>query len=164
MSEDGGVPRELPRAGAALPWRTKGVLVGVDGSPGSVAALRAAMTLARKLALPLHVIVCWDYPDLVHGGDDYPEAFEFPREDADQILRAAKTDAVGTSVPSWFTGETRRGRPARELVELSADAAVLVVGSRGRGGFAGLLMGSVSAACAAHAVCPVLVVPRPADR
>ena len=57
----------------------------------------------------------------------------------------------------------REGSAARLLVEESKQAELLVVGSRGRGGFAGLLMGSVSQQCAAHACCPVVIVPAPAQ-
>jgi len=60
--------------------------------------------------------------------------------------------------PPDLTRQVIAGPPSRTLIELSADSAMLVLGSRGHGGFAGLLLGSVSAACGEHAYCPVLIV------
>lgn len=60
--------------------------------------------------------------------------------------------------PEWVTAGTQKGRPADVLIERSKHAKMLALGTRGHGGFAGLLLGSVSAACTAHAQCPVLVV------
>ena len=153
-----GVPQAEPES----PWPGGGVLVGVDGSAESVAALREAKTLAEKLGTPLHAVVCWDYPDLAFGDVTSPEILAYPKEDADHVLRTVTRDVFGAEVPDWFTGSVHRGRPAPSLIRLSRGAAMLVVGSRGRGGFIGLLLGSVSSACVAHAECPVLVVPRPA--
>lgn len=154
-------PDDVVRPEDAFPWPKAGLLVGVDGSVASVAALREASVLAEKLELPVHAVAFWDYPDLVYGDYNYPEAFDSPKDDAARVLRTATMEVFGDAAPGWFSASTRRGRPARELVRLSREAAMLVVGSRGRGGFVGLLLGSVSAACAAHAQCPVLVVRQP---
>ena len=74
------------------------------------------------------------------------------------MLRAASEAVFDDEPPTWFTWSARHGRPAKVLIDKSDGAEMLVVGSRGHGGFAALLLGSVSAACAEHAHCPVLVV------
>ena len=80
-----------------------------------------------------------------------------PQEDATDILDRAIEDAFDDDPPD-LTRQVIAGPPSRTLIELSADSAMLVLGSRGHGGFAGLLLGSVSAACGEHAYCPVLIV------
>jgi nucleotide-binding universal stress UspA family protein len=132
------------------------VIVGVDGSESSVAALRYAADLAPKLGLAVYAITVWNYPSL-YGGY-YPQLDWTPEHDAERIVKNAGEEVFGTAAPEWFATRTRRGRPAEVLIEESERAEMLVVGSRGHGGFAGLLLGSVSAACAEHAHCPVLVV------
>lgn len=141
-----------------LPWSSPGILVGLDGSAGSIAALRRAVKMAPALGLPLHAVVVWDYPTLVSGDYYYPEEYIDPSEGVVDIVGNAAEQVFDGDPPEWFTSSLRRGKPARELVELSKEAAMLVVGGRGHGGFLGLLLGSVSDACAAHAHCPVLVV------
>ena len=133
------------------------VVVGVDGSEPSVSALRYAAGLAPSLDLPLHALAVWDYPSFLYGGY-YPTLDWSPSEDATRIMGRVVDAVFGESPPEWFTPRTRRGRPAEILIAESRHAAMVVVGSRGHGGFAGLLLGSVSAACAEHGHCPVLVV------
>ncbi len=81
-----------------------------------------------------------------------------PEADAQQILKDALAEAFGDHMPEGLAGHCFQGQPAQVLIEQSKSAIMLVVGSRGHGGFAGLLLGSVSSACAEHATCPVLVV------
>lgn len=81
-----------------------------------------------------------------------------PDTDAVEALEAAVRDVAGDDRPDELEAITRQGQPTKVLLDLSRDAALLVVGSRGHGGFAGLLLGSVSAACAERARCPVLVM------
>ncbi|WP_374975059.1 universal stress protein [Microbacterium trichothecenolyticum] len=145
---------------APLPWATPGILVGVDGSEPSRAALKYAVEMAPKLALPVHALAAWSSPTPMWG-----DAYIFYGESDDDFENDARKLAEGEAlrlfpagVPEWLTAGARRGNAARTLIEASRDAAMLVVGNRGRGGFAGLLLGSVSGACAAHAHCPVLVV------
>ena len=74
-------------------------------------------------------------------------------------MLADVTEAVfGSERPEWFSAVTAQGTPAKVLIDASKDAEMLIVGSRGHGGFVGLLLGSVSSACVAHAHCPVLIV------
>lgn len=131
------------------------IVVGVDGSDPSIDALRYAATLAEALSCPVQAVTTWVSPmtGSYHFRGDWP-----PEADAESVLRGSIIDAFGDAPPPGLTKTTIGGPAARTLIELSADARMLVVGSRGRGGFAGLLLGSVSAACAEHARCPVLVV------
>ena len=130
------------------------ILVGVDGSPSSIDALRYAARIAAAFDAPLHVVTTWFYPAFT----EYEFATEWsPEEDATDILDRAIEDAFGDDPPD-LTRQVIAGPPSHTLIELSADSAMLVLGSRGHGGFAGLLLGSVSAACAEHAYCPVLIV------
>ena len=133
------------------------MIVGVDGSASSVAALRYAAGLAPRLDLHVRAIAVWNYPSFIYGGY-YPELDWTPEDDAQRIVQRTALEVFGESAPEWFATRTRRGRPAEVLIDASASAEMLVLGSRGHGGFAGLLLGSVSAACAEHAKCPVLVV------
>lgn len=134
------------------------IVVGVDGSQSSVEALRAAARLSEALAHPIEVVIAWQWPPLspYFSGDWAPE------HEAAALLEAALTEAFGSHTPDGLTRIIQKGSAALVLVEESRRAEMLVVGSRGRGGFAGLLLGSVSAQCVEHARCPVLVVHSPA--
>jgi nucleotide-binding universal stress UspA family protein len=131
------------------------IVVGVDGSEASIAALREGVRLATVFHSPLRAVIAWQFPPIMGGylPDDWS-----PDADAQLILDDAVQTVFGENVPGWFSGTIREGQPARLLIEESAGAQMLIVGSRGHGGFAGLLLGSVSAACAEHAKCPVLVL------
>ncbi|MBS1905845.1 MAG: universal stress protein [Actinobacteria bacterium] len=131
------------------------ILVGVDGSDSSLDALRYATRLSSALGVPLRAVTTWDYPALV---DLYPGIGWTPDKDAAVLLDAAITDVFAGDPPANLSAAVLAGPAATVLIEESHRAQMLVVGSRGRGGFAGLLLGSVSSACAAHAHCPVLIV------
>lgn len=81
-----------------------------------------------------------------------------PAQEAEKALTATIDEVFGEQRPAGLTLTVREGNPAQVLLEASAGARMLIVGSRGHGGFTGLLLGSVSAACAEHASCPVLVL------
>ncbi|QEE61766.1 universal stress protein [Salinibacterium sp. dk2585] len=134
------------------------IVVGVDGSEESIAALRHGARLADALDAPLEAIAVWDYPLMI---DPAYSANWSPEADAETILSEAVAEAFEGSPPRGLTQLVLQGSAARRLIEQSAKASMLVVGSRGHGGFAGLLLGSVSAACAAHAHCPVLIIHSP---
>ncbi len=135
------------------------IIVGVDGSAPSIAALRRAAEIAAALGVPLQAITTWEYPVMLDAY--YPIADWSPQAVAEKILADAVTEAFPDSPPPGLTQTVLQGPAARVLIELSEHASMLVLGSRGHGGFAGLLLGSVSAACAAHAHCPVLVMHSP---
>lgn len=130
------------------------VTVGVDGSASSVDALRYAARIADAFDAPLEAITTWSYPAFTSWS---ASAEWSPEEDAKAILTTAVEQAFGGTPPP-LRRTIIPGPPAHALIEQSKRSAMLVLGSRGRGGFAGLLLGSVSAACAQHAHCPVLIV------
>jgi nucleotide-binding universal stress UspA family protein len=131
------------------------IVVGVDGSPQSILALRWAQTLAPTLGAAITAVTAWHLETIVvpYAIDDWD-----PEADAQQLLADAVAEAFGEHMPEGFTALCQRGQPAQVLIEQSKSAGMLIVGSRGHGGFAGMLLGSVSSACAEHASCPVLVV------
>ena len=129
------------------------IIVGVDGSDSSVEALREAAVMADALHLRLEVVTTWEYPI-----EYTPLPVWSPEADARSIQSMAINKAFLDTPPEDLTTTTAPGPAARTLIELSTSARMLVLGSRGHGGFAGMLLGSVSAACAEHAHCPVLVV------
>jgi nucleotide-binding universal stress UspA family protein len=131
------------------------IVVGYDASPSSLAAVRRAVTLAHSLDDDVRVIMTWTYPVSFPVG--YPITY-YPDQDVARELDALTAELFPTGAPAWFSTAAVQGNAAQVLIAESQDAAMLVVGSRGHGGFAGLLLGSVSSACAAHAACPVLVM------
>jgi len=151
------------------------IVVGVDGSQGGLQALDWALAEAHVRQAPLHVVHAWMLPLI----DALPEPwavgsppFGPPDEDvhdhleetARRVLDASLDRARSAQPGLEVRGELVESRPAAALLEAARDADLLVVGSRGRGGFAGLLLGSVSAQCVHHAPCPVVVVPeKPAN-
>lgn len=133
----------------------KRIVVGVDASPPAVAALRLAAHLADALDAPLHAVTTWSYPPF----SEYSTVTVWdPQEDAASVLSESIRDAFGDTPPALMTREVREGAPSPALIQLSTSSRMLVLGNRGRGGFASLLLGSVSSACVAHASCPVLIV------
>jgi nucleotide-binding universal stress UspA family protein len=139
------------------------IIVGVDGSPSSVQALRWAVEQARLTGAPVCAVCAWDLPaspTLLAVEEDIDCREEGVRPVLDGAIKDATGDAEAVSVQR----EVVCGHPAEVLVNASTDAGLLVVGSRGHGGFAGLLLGSVSQHVVAHASCPVVVVHAAADR
>ncbi|MEZ2391364.1 universal stress protein [bacterium RCC_150] len=135
------------------------IIVGVDGSEASVEALRQAQKIALSLGARLEATAYWDFPQ-VYGGYVAMgiEGFE---EAAGDILKQALETAFGPVLPDNVESRLVQGHARESLIEASRDAGMLVLGRRGHGGFGGMLLGSVSSACVAHAHCPVLVVHSP---
>ncbi|EEP74610.1 hypothetical protein MCAG_04937 [Micromonospora sp. ATCC 39149] len=141
------------------------MVAGVDGSqPGRLAAVLAADEAARRgtgLVL-VHVATADDARPVP---SEVEEAGAVSRAESANLLDATAAE-VTAAHPDLAVERrpVRAAKPERVLIELSGDAALVVVGSRGRGGFSGLVLGSVSQALVQHAHCPVLVAhPQPAD-
>lgn len=135
------------------------VLVAVDGSPASLEALRVGHRMATLFGDRLVGVTAWQ--SFRHGV--LPPASPDPEKFAEDLVTNSAIEAFRGSVVPEIEVVAIEGDPAHNLIELSRDASLLVVGSRGRSGLAGALLGSVSGACAAHAACPVLVVHPPAS-
>ena len=136
----------------AEPSRGK-IVVGVDGSPSSQQALRWAARQARLTEGQLHAVAVWDYPTgaLVLEDIDW---FGI----TSKLLDDAITAGLNPDDADRVQRSVLRGYPVRVLLDAAADADLLVVGSRGRGGMVGILLGSVSQHVVAHARCPVVVM------
>jgi nucleotide-binding universal stress UspA family protein len=138
------------------------IVVGVDGSDSSVEALRWAARQAVLGGDGVTAIAVWNWPTSFGWAPAYPSEFS-PSGDADRVLREA-IDAVRPEFPTLeIRTRVVEGRAAQVLVQLSRDADLLVVGSRGHGEFAGMLIGSVSEHCVTSAACPVVVVRPPKE-
>lgn len=132
------------------------VVVGVDGSPQSVAALQWAADYAAAVGAPVKVVISWQYPAL-YGTVPVVDEMNFEGA-ATKIVEKMAADIQIASPGLEVTTLVSAGRPAEILVQESENAALLVVGSQGHGAFAGMLIGSVSMHCVHHAHCPVVVV------
>ncbi|AAT89919.1 hypothetical protein ATY41_12195 [Leifsonia xyli subsp. xyli] len=131
------------------------ILVGMDGSPASIAALRWAGRLSTVLDIPVHAVPLWSYAP---WGEYVTVAIDTPETDAETARREAIAAVFGDDPPARFRSEVIPGAVAATLVKLSRTSDLFVLGSRGHGGFVGLLLGSVSAVCAAHSACPVMIM------
>jgi nucleotide-binding universal stress UspA family protein len=140
------------------------VVVGIDGSPGSEAALHFALEEARLRGLPLRLVCAWEPPTARYVGEAFAptaDAFVEAERHAEDVLRAALEEIPSDSGVA-IEAVSVEGHPPTVLVEQAGEAALLVLGSRGRGAAKSLLLGSVSQAVAHHAHCPVAIVPPPA--
>lgn len=137
------------------------VVVGVDGSEPSKHALRWALFLAQATDRTVEAVAVWE-PLMNYGwlgaGFAYMPPDWNPVDIAEEALGATVDEVFAEHRPPELELTVLEGNPAQVLLERSTGARMLVVGSRGHGGFAGLLLGSVSTACTAHAICPVLVL------
>jgi nucleotide-binding universal stress UspA family protein len=137
------------------------IMVGVDGSEESRHALRWAADKARRLGASLQVVHALWEPHSVPHGPSIPTMVRELQSFAGRpqhVIDESLAEIADSHVP--VRSEVISGSPAAVLIDAARGAEMLVVGSRGHGGFAGLLLGSVSQQCAAHAPCPVVVVPR----
>jgi nucleotide-binding universal stress UspA family protein len=136
------------------------IVVGVDGSPSSTAALRWALGQAELTGDTVEAVNAWEQPTVwgdvvpVYPGDD-------PAATARENLAAIVEETTGDHPDVEVTRTVAHGHPARVLLEHAREAKLLVLGNRGHGGFIGALLGSVSQHCIHHADCPVVIVRAP---
>jgi nucleotide-binding universal stress UspA family protein len=137
------------------------VVVGVDGSESSKHALRWAARQAGFTGATLEAVTGWEYPAFFGFAPTVPDGIDYG-ELAGRALDQSIDEVFGADRPARLETRVVARHPALALVEASEGADLLVVGSRGYGGFADALLGSVSTYCIHHAHCPVTVI-RPAD-
>jgi nucleotide-binding universal stress UspA family protein len=138
--------------------KTSQVVVGVDGSAASVAALKWAAAYQAATGATIHAVLAWHYPSAIGPGAPgrapKPVTEEVLGELTENLTTAIQEGAPNADIDQHITN----GHPVEVLVDASSDADLLVVGSRGHGAFRGMLVGSVSIGCVTHAHCPVVVV------
>ncbi len=131
------------------------IVVGIDGSPQAARALAWAYEEARLRGCALQVL--YSFPALVsYAGSTAHEYYPQVEREAEEVVNRALEALPDDGVPVERT--LAAGNPAGHLVDASRGATLLVVGSRGYGGFRGMLLGSVSIHCVHHALCPVVVI------
>jgi nucleotide-binding universal stress UspA family protein len=138
------------------------IVVGVDGSESSRRALRFALDEARLRDSAVRVVGVWHVPVAAYGGAMVAPDPALVRELEPQmarVLERALEEAGDAAAGLEVETVVREGAPVGMLLEQAQDADLLVVGSRGLGGFRGLLLGSVGQQCAHHSSCPVVIVP-----
>lgn len=133
------------------------IVVGIDGSETSKKALAWAARWAALTGVDLVAVVVWHYPTTLGWAPPWPQDYN-PAAEAKAVLEATVAEVLGASPVVSLTTKVIEGSPSPILVELSKDASLVVVGSRGHGEFAGMLIGSVSEFLAGHAHCPVVII------
>lgn len=137
------------------------IIVAVDGSPASEAAIAWAAKQAKLTGAQLQAVTAWQIPALAYGNVLFPADTDLERA-SEQTLEEALDKVLGPD-RSNVTSRVIHGPAALVLVEAAKGADLLVMGSRGHGAFAGMLLGSVSDYCVARAPCPVVVVRDPEE-
>jgi nucleotide-binding universal stress UspA family protein len=132
------------------------VVVGVDGSDASKDALGWAGRYARLTGSTLHAVTAWQIPAELALAVAVPDLD--PQGDAQRLLKETVGEVLEGREPVALRTSVVQGPPALVLEQLAGAADLLVVGSRGHGALAGILLGSVSEHCVHHAGCPVVVV------
>jgi nucleotide-binding universal stress UspA family protein len=150
---------ESTRRRDAMP---SGIVVGVDGSEGASKALEWAIAEARLRTAPLRIVSAWHVPMGAYGAPGFAPAVSPPLRqsisaEAERVAEGAVRRAKDAGLEQ-VEHLVREGQAAGILTEAATDADLLIVGTRGHGGFADLLLGSVSSQCAHHAACPVVIV------
>jgi nucleotide-binding universal stress UspA family protein len=134
------------------------IVVGIDGSDSSKSALTWAAQQSKLTGQPLQVIITWEMPTTYGWAAPLPEGFDL-EGDAREAASAEVAEVLGAEAATLdLTVDVIEGHPATVLLHESEDAALLVVGSRGHGAFAGMLLGSVGQHLAGHAACPVVIM------
>ena len=138
------------------------IVVGIDGSEQSQLALRWAAYLARVTGSTIEAVTAWQpvTAAATAGGFGYvtfPDGWD-PAAEMEKAVVDTLDRVFGANRPADLQVTVQEGHATKVLLDAGRRARMMVLGSRGHGGFAGLLLGSVSSACAEHATCPVLVV------
>ena len=169
-----------PLASADVPQHSGRIVVGVDGSQGSLNALRWAFGEARARKIPVHAVFAWQYhPPWVDPGlgsmfplsyqpevgvpeDAFAQAAASVKTLLDAaVSKAGESDPDSATDPVRITQEAVQGHAAQVLLDSVSGGDMLVVGSHGHGGFVGAVLGSVSQHVVSHSRCPVVVIPAP---
>lgn len=135
------------------------IVVGIDSSSHSIAALRWALAHAERLSGQVVALFCWQMPFYGMPGG-------FGRDELETRAKALLRQTVAAAAPQPpvpLLAVVAEGDPTEALIEASKNADLLVLGTRGRTQFAGLMLGSVSQGCSAHANCPVVLVKKSDD-
>jgi len=144
---------------ATEPEAGRRIVVGVDGSAPSKAALAWAVRQAQLTGAAVEAIIAWEYPATY--GYALPAAPEINYnfgEVAAEVVANTIAEVCGQGEPVKINSRVVEGNAAQALLDASAGAELLVVGSRGHGGFVEALLGSVGQHCVHHATCPVVVI------
>ena len=133
------------------------IVVGVDGSPSSMTALRWAILQAELTGCEVEAVIAWRLPSRYGFAAVTDRATDF-EGDARKVLVDALNEVSSVEPDVVIRSSVVEGHPAEVLVRAARGADMLVVGSRGHGGFTEAVLGSVSQYCVHHAPCPVLVI------
>jgi len=134
------------------------IVVGYDGSEHATRALRWAANESHERDIGLHVVSCWHFPAWV---EPFPYQAPFSGEEFEQRSQdelVSGVEALELTEPLDVSAQVLDGPAAVRLLEFGETAKMIVVGSRGRTGFSGLLLGSVSRHLSEHAQCPVVII------
>lgn len=147
-----------------MPIEDRYIVVGVDSSHGSRAALRWALTQARLTGAVIEAVAAWQQPatyDYSYGSIPFLSPGDNIAAIAEKVLTETIADIIGAGDdgPVEVRAKVAHGPAAQILLQAAHGADLLVVGSHGHGAFAGMLLGSVSQHCTRHAPCPVVVIP-----
>jgi nucleotide-binding universal stress UspA family protein len=136
------------------------IVVGIDGSASSKAALGWAMQQAELTGSSIEAVIAWQYPTMIGGFGFGPVSAMVLNFDeiAAKTLADSIAEVVDPASRVLVSTAVVQGHPASVLLKAADGADLLVVGNRGHGGFASALLGSVSQHCAHHAPCPLLIV------
>jgi len=132
------------------------IVVGVDGSEPSKAALAWAMAQGRLTGAVVEAVIAWEVPATY--GYPIPVSDVNWKQLAQQVVSDAIADVAGPAAPAKISSKVVEGNAAQALLEESARADLLVVGNRGHGGFVEALVGSTGQHCVEHATCPVVII------
>jgi nucleotide-binding universal stress UspA family protein len=137
------------------------IVAGVDGSPSSLTALRWAIRQAGLTGAAVDAVIAWHFPVPAGGFGWVPlgsdQGYDF-KEIAEKVVADVISNALEPGSDVRVLAQVVEGNAAQVLLDASAGADLLVVGSRGHGGFTEALLGSVSQHCVQHARCPVVVI------